>query len=93
MRMLLSLKQQTSEPKGTQYSDVKTAFLNAHMRDGDVVYAKPPHEWQPETLDPSKGSMIWTLHKKSFWPEERTETLAGPSGADPHEVRLRPEHA
>ena len=66
VRMLLSLKQQTSEPKGTQYSDVKTAFLNAHMRDGDVVYAKPPHEWQPETLDPSKGTMIWKLHKKSF---------------------------
>ena len=93
VRMLLSLKQQTSETKGTQCSDVKTAFLNAHMKDGDVVSAKPPHEWQPETLDPSKGSMIWTLHKKSLWPEERTETLAGPSGADPHEVRLRPEHA
>ena len=35
-------------------AEVKTASLNAHMKDGDVVYAKPPTEWQPETVDPSK---------------------------------------
>ena len=29
-------------------ADLKTAFFNAHMKDGDVVYAKPPPEWQPE---------------------------------------------
>ena len=74
-------------------ADVKTAFLNAHMKDGDVVYAKPPPKWQPETLDPSKGTVIWKLQRSLYWPEKRTETLAGPSRTDPQEVRLRPEHA
>ena len=45
-----SLKQQTSETKFTQC----TAFLNAHMKDGDVVYARPPPEWQPENRIPTK---------------------------------------
>ena len=36
--------------------------------------------------------MIWKL-QKSLWSEKRTETLAGPSGADPQEVRFRPERA
>ena len=40
-----------------------------------------------------KGTVIWKLQTKSLWPEERIETLAGPSGADPQELRLRPEHA
>ena len=44
---------------------VKTAILNAHMKDGDVVYSKPPPEWQPETLDPSKGTVIWKL--RTIW--------------------------
>ena len=39
-------------------ANVNTAFLNAHMKDGDVVYARPPPEWQPETLDPNKGTVI-----------------------------------
>ena len=34
------------------------------MKDGDVVYAKSPPEWQPETRDPSKGTVIWKLQKK-----------------------------
>ena len=63
------------------------------MKDGDVVYARPPREWQPETLDPNKGTVIWKLQKKSAWSAERTETLARPSGADPQKVRLCPEHA
>ena len=74
-------------------ADVKTAFVNAHMKDGDVVYANPPPEWQPETLEPSKGTVILATTVKSLWPEKRTETLARPSRADPQEVRLRPEHA
>ena len=40
-------------------ADVKTAFLNAHMKDGDVVSARPPPGWQPEALDPNKGTVIW----------------------------------
>ena len=47
-------------------ADVKPAFLNAHMKDADVVYAKPPPEWQPETLDPSKGTVIWKLQKSLY---------------------------
>ena len=94
VRMLLS---QATDLRNEGYTvftaDVKTAFLNAHMKDGDVVYAKPPTEWQPETLDPSKGTVIWKLQKSLYGFEKRTETLAGPSRADPQEVRLRPEHA
>ena len=47
-------------------TDVKTAFLNAHMKDGDVVYAKRPPEWQPETLDPSKGTVTWKLQTSLY---------------------------
>ena len=53
-------------------ADVKTAFRNTHMKDGDVVDAKPPPEWQPETLDPSKGAMIWKLQKILYGLKERT---------------------
>ena len=52
VRLLLS---QATDLRNEGYTvftaDVKTAFLNAHMLDGDVVNAKPPPEWQPETLD------------------------------------------
>ena len=44
-------------------ADVKTACLNAHMKDGDVVYEKPPPDSQRETLDPSKRTVIWKLQK------------------------------
>ena len=47
-------------------ADVKTAFLNAHVKDGDVVYAKPLPEWQPETLDPSKGTVICKLQNSLY---------------------------
>ena len=36
------------------------------MKDGDVVYAKPPPEWQAESLDPSKGTVIWKLQKSLY---------------------------
>ena len=42
-------------------ADVETTFLNAHMKDSDVVCARPPPEWQPETLQPTKGTVIWKL--------------------------------
>ena len=60
------------------------------MKDGSAVYP----EWQLGALGPS-----WSTYsglettEKSLCSEKRTETLAGPSGADPQEVRLRPEHA
>ena len=47
-------------------ADVKTAFINAHMKDGDVEYARPPPEWQPETLDPNKGTVIWKLQESLY---------------------------
>ena len=31
-----------------------------------MVYAKPPPEWQPETMDPSKGTVIWKLQKSLY---------------------------
>ena len=64
VRMLLS---QATDLRNDGYTvftaDVKTAFLITHMKDGDEVYAKPPLEWQPETLDPNKGFVIWKLRK------------------------------
>ena len=55
VRMLLS---QATDLRNEGYTvftaDVKNAFLNAHMKDGDVVCAKPPHEWQPEHWIPAK---------------------------------------
>ena len=94
VRMLLSHATDLRNQGYTVFTaDVKTAFFNAHMKDGDVVYAKPPPEWQPGTLDPSKDTVSWKLQQKSLWSEKRTETLAGPSGADPQQVRLRPKHA
>ena len=65
-------------------ADLKTAFLNAHMKDGDVVYAKPPPEWQPETMDPSKGTVIWKLQKSCGLRSAPRRWLG--SGADPQEV-------
>ena len=67
VRMLLS---QATDFRNVGYTvftaDVKTAFLNAHMKDGDVVYAKPPSEWQAGKLDPSKGTVIWKLQKSLY---------------------------
>ena len=66
VRMLLS---QATDLRNEGYTvftaDVKTAFLNVHMKYGDVVHAKPPPKWQPETLDPSKGRVI-LKHQKSL---------------------------
>ena len=64
VRMLLT---QATDLRNEGYTvftaDVKIAFFSAHMKDGDVVYAKPPPEWQLETLDPSKGTVIWKLQE------------------------------
>ena len=62
-------------------ADVKTAFLNAHMKDGDVVYAKTATRMAAGNT----GSENRNSDQKSLWPETRTETLPGPSGADPRE--------
>ena len=61
-------------------ADVKTAILSAHTR---VAAGNTGSE---------QKKVIWKL-QKSLWSEKRTETLAGPSGADPQEVRFRPERA
>ena len=67
VRMLLSQETDLRNEGYTVFTaDVKTAFLNAHMKDCDVVFAKPPPEWQPETLDPSKRTVIWKLQKISM---------------------------
>ena len=31
-----------------------------------MVYARPPPEWQPETLDPNKGTVIWKLQESLY---------------------------
>ena len=83
MRVLLFQATDVRSASCTVFTaDVKTAFLNSHMK----------HEWQPETLDPSKGTVIWKLQKSLYGLEKRDETLKGPSVADPQEMRLRPEH-
>ena len=87
MRMPLSQALDLGNEGYTVFTaDVKTAFLNAHMKDGDVRMAAG------NTGSKHKKSDL-LLTEKSLWPEKRTATLAGLSGADPEEVRLRPEHA
>ena len=61
VRMLPSLATDFKDMSCSAYAaDMKTAFLNASMKDGDEVCARPP-EWQPESLDQSKGTVIWKL--------------------------------
>ena len=87
VRMLLSQATDLRNECYTMFTaDVKTAFLNAHMKDGDVRVAAG------NTGSEQRNSDL-LLTEKSSWPEKRTETLAGLSGADLQEVRLRPEHA
>ena len=92
-----SILSQATDLRNEDYTlfraDVKTALLDAHMKDGDVVYAKLPPEWQPETLDSSKGTVIWKLQKSLHGLRSAPRRWQGPSGADPQKVRLRPEHA
>ena len=91
VRMLLSQTIDLRSEGNTVFTaDVKTAFLNAHMEDCDVVCARPPSEWQPETLDPNKGTVIWKLQESLRSAPRRWQ---GPSGTDPQEMRLRPELA
>ena len=59
MRMLLSQALDLRNEGYTVFTaDVKTAFLNADVKGG--VRKTPPPEWQPETLDPSKGTKSGT---------------------------------
>ena len=89
--LFYSPKQQTSETTAPVLT--ADAILSARVMDGDVVYGKPPPECQPETLDFSKRTSIWQLQTNLYGLKSSPSTLAGPSGADPQEVRLRPEHA
>ena len=67
MRMLLSLATDLRNDGDTVFTaDVKAASLNANMKDGDVVYAWPPTEWQRVAPDPSKGTVIWKLLKSLY---------------------------
>ena len=36
------------------------------MKHGDVAYAGPPPEWQPEKFDPNKDTVIWKLQKSLY---------------------------
>ena len=94
VRMLLSVATVLRSEGRTVFSaDLKTAFLNAHMKDGDVVYGRPPPEWQPETLDPQQGHCDLETTEKSVWSQKRAETLAGPPGGHSQQVRLCLKHA
>ena len=44
-------------------ADAKTAFFNANMRDGDVVYAILSPEWRPVTQDSAVGTVVWKLQR------------------------------
>ena len=81
VRMLLS---QATDLRNEGYTlftaDVKLAYLNALMKDGDVEYARPPPEWQ---LDPNKGTVIWKLQERLYglrsaprrWQDHREQIL------------------
>ena len=46
--------------------DIKGAFLNALMKDGKVVVAQPPPEWQPTKLKASFQRMVSKLRKALY---------------------------
>ena len=46
--------------------DIKGAFMNALMKDGEVVIAQPPPEWQPTKLKASFQRVVWKLCKASY---------------------------
>ena len=61
VRMLVSPATDLKDKSCAVYAaDVKTAFLNASMKDRDEVCARK-HEWQPDSLDQNKGTVIWKL--------------------------------
>ena len=59
---------------------MKTAFHDAHMKDSDVVYARPPPERQPETLDPNRGTVVWKLQE--IWSRSSKSAALSPDGSD-----------
>ena len=64
VQMLLSPATDLKDKSCTAYAaDMKTAFLNASMKARDVVYARRPLEWLPQSLDHSKGTVVWKLQK------------------------------
>ena len=87
VRMLLSLTTDLGDKSYTVYTaEVKTAFLNASMKDRDVVYARLPPEWQPESLDQSKGTVVWILQNSLCGLRSVAETLARPPGERSQEM-------
>ena len=67
VRLLLSLETDHKDEGYTLHTaDVKTALLHANMEDGDVVNARPSPEWKPDSLDHSKGAVIWKLQKSLY---------------------------
>ena len=71
-------------------ADVKTAFLNAHMKDGDVGVRKAATRVAAGNSGSPERNSDQETTEKSLWSEERAETLAA---ADPQEVWLRPGRA
>mgnify|MGYP003929433127 CR=1 FL=1 len=45
-------------------ADIKGAFLNAKMKDDEVILAQPPPEWTPTTQ--TKGRVVWKLKKALY---------------------------
>ena len=67
VRLLFSQATDLRNERYTVFTaDVETAFFNGHMKDGDVVYAKTPPEWQLETQDVCKGTVVWKLQKSLY---------------------------
>ena len=84
--MTASLRMLLSQATDLSTADVKTAFLNAHMKDGGVVSAKTATRVAAGNTGSEQRNSDLETAEKSLWPQKRTETLA-------EEVRLRPEHA
>ena len=82
-----------SEGHTVRAADVKTAFFHAQMKDGDVVHARPPLEWQLETLGSQQGFRDLESTEESVCSEKGSKMLAGPSGGYSQKVRFGLKHA
>ena len=47
-------------------ANVKTAFLNGNMKDGDVACATHPPAWSPAILESNVGTVVRKLEKSLY---------------------------
>ena len=51
----------------SQVTDLRCEGYTVYMKDGDVVYARPPPEQQPDKLDPEQRHSDLEITEKSVW--------------------------